>query len=121
MTDATGSTEPIAEVREGMTVFDSSGEKVGTVRDVQMGDPQAVTAQGQGGGGENGNVVTYLAEAFRPGSLDDTVRERLARLGFVRIDSSGLFHRDRYTTSDEIAAVEDDAVHLSVPGDQLIH
>ncbi|UFU02537.1 hypothetical protein LQF12_13720 [Ruania suaedae] len=120
MTDATGSTGPITEVREGMTVFDSGGEKVGTVRDIQMGDPGATTSAGQEN--DRGNsLVGNVADALRIDSLPEAARERLMRVGFVRVDSSGLFHRDRYAASDEIGAVKDDAVHLTVAGDHLLH
>ncbi|UFU05863.1 DUF2171 domain-containing protein [Ruania halotolerans] len=119
MTNITGNDGPITEVREGMTVFDSTGEKVGTVREIQMGDPQAATAKGQDSG-NTGGIVGSIADAFSTGSLPDAAKERLARLGFVRVDASGLFAGDRYAASDEVAAVRDDALHLSVPGDQLI-
>src|SRR6266508_1114454 len=37
---------PIEMVREGMTVMDSDGEKVGKVEGLKMGDPGAVTEAG---------------------------------------------------------------------------
>ena len=39
--------DTIDQVREGMTVVDMTGERVGTVSAVSIGDPQAVTDQGQ--------------------------------------------------------------------------
>ena len=39
---------PLLErVREGMTVIDDSGRQLGTVAHIRMGDPQAVTTEGQ--------------------------------------------------------------------------
>jgi len=46
-------------------------------------------------------------------------QERLARLGYLRVDASGLFAGHRYVEADQIASVSEDRVHLSVPADQL--
>lgn len=121
MTNTTGNDGPITEVRDGMTVFDSAGDKVGSVRAVRMGDPEAATAQGQESG-FGGGILGHLAEAFDSDSesVPDAAKERLARLGFLRVDAAGLFTGDRYVASDEIASVQDEDVHLSVPADKLI-
>lgn len=119
MTNTTGNDGPIGEVRDGMTVFDSAGDKVGTVRAVRMGDPQAATAQGQERGDGRG-ILGHLAAAFETDALPDAAMERLARVGFLRVDATGLFTGDRYVASDEIGEVRDEAVHLSVPADNLL-
>lgn len=112
---------PIAEVHEGMTVVDVVGEKVGTVRAVRMGDPGAVTSEGQGAAEDvQGGVVGALARVFSAADpVPDGLRERLLRLGFVQIDAAGLFTGDRYAASDEIAEVAGETVHLSVGKDML--
>ena len=119
MTNATGDDGPIGEVQEGMTVLDSAGDKVGTVRAVRMGDPQAATAQGQERA-EGKGILGQLAAAFETDTLPDAAKERLARLGFLRVDATGLFSGDRYVASNEIAGVRDEVVHLSVTADHLI-
>lgn len=121
MTNAAGDDGPISEVQDGMTVFDSAGDKVGTVRAVRMGDPQAATAQGQESG-FGGGILGHLAQAFDTDSesVPEAAKERLARLGFLRVDATGLFTGDRYVASDEIVEVRDEAVHLSVPADNLL-
>lgn len=88
MTNATGDDGPIGEVQEGMTVLDSAGDKVGTVRAVRMGDPQAATAQGQERA-EGKGILGQLAAAFETDTLPDAAKERLARLGFLRVDATG--------------------------------
>src|SRR5437660_707247 len=48
----------IARVQEGMRVVDATGEQVGKVAYVKMGDPEAVTTQG------NEPIATGLTERF---------------------------------------------------------
>lgn len=111
---------PIARVREGMQVVDSAGDEIGTVEEVRMGDAGAVTTEGQGSGGGAG-IAGAIATAIGGGeALPDSERERLLRLGFVRIDASGLFAGDRYAAADQVADVEGDVVRLSVGKDRLV-
>lgn len=117
----TDSDGPIGAVRDGMTVFDANGEKVGKVKAVRMGDPQAATSQGQESGFGHG-ILGHLAEAFgdATSSVPEGAKERLARVGFLQVDATGLFTGDRYVASDEIASVDGDEVHLSVEAAKLI-
>lgn len=108
-------------VREGMRVVDSDGEEVGTVAEVQMGDPQAVTAEGQASGGDAG-LLGDLTEAITltDDHLSSSARRRLERLGFIRVDARGWFSGDRHVASDQVESVDGDVVRLSVPKDQLL-
>ena len=63
MTNPAGTDGPITQVHEGMTVFDSAGEKVGKVKAVRMGDPQAATAKGQESAQAHG-LLDHFAAAF---------------------------------------------------------
>ncbi|MGI5191835.1 hypothetical protein ACQEVI_27090 [Promicromonospora sp. CA-289599] len=120
MTEFTGPTGPIREVTEGMTVIDAGGETVGTVDEVHMADAGAVTGTGQSPDQPGGPVV-WIAEAFRGDSeMTQQAQERLVRLGYVRIDASGLFSGHRYVEADQIAAVDGNQVRLSVVADQLL-
>lgn len=122
MTDITNDQQgPIAQVREGMRVVDSTGEVVGSVRGVRMGDPGAVTAAGQGTGDTDGTggIVGAAIHAIAGDELPDGARERLERVGYVRVDARGLFSGDRYVAADEIADVTDE-VRLTVPKDTLL-
>lgn len=140
MTD-TAATGAITLVREGMTVVDSSGEELGSVDRVQMGDPSAATAGGQdagddvgvaaapvglagtggSGAGAAGGGVAAPIGVFGGGDLDlpEAFAEDLLRVGFVKIDGKGWFDRDRYAAADEIAGVSGDTVRLSVGKDAL--
>ena len=120
MVDMTSSDGPIAQVREGMTVVDCDGQTVGTIADVQMGDPEAVTSEGQGTG-QQGGIVGAITKVLGPGAnLPEQARERLTRLGYLRIDATGLLSGHRYAASDEIADVTSDTVRLTVPSNYLV-
>ncbi|MFS8477413.1 MAG: hypothetical protein FWJ93_00280 [Micromonosporaceae bacterium] len=109
---------PLTAVVSGMRVVDSAGEDIGRVDYVKMGDPQAVTIQGQQTGPDT--LVEQLAEAVAgpEPDLPPSVAARLLRIGFFKIDSPGV-GRDRYAAADEIADVTDDSVLLAVTGDRL--
>jgi hypothetical protein len=98
---------PITQVREGMPVVDASGEHLGKVEFVKLGDPEAVTAQGEETEGGEPHVVGEL-------------RDRLLRLGFIKIDRKGLLRADAYAAADEIDRVQDGTVHLLVPEKALL-
>lgn len=52
--------------------------------------------------------------------LPQTERERLLRLGYLRIDAAGIFAGDRYAAADEVAGVDGDVVRLGVGKDRLV-
>jgi hypothetical protein len=111
---------PITKVVRGMTVVDNAGAEVGKVELVKMGDAEAVTTEGQRVG-ESEGVVRALADSIF-GSEPDVpgpLAGRLLRLGYVKVDGKGLLEADRYVASDQIAAVDDNTVRLTVSKDQL--
>ncbi|MEU4363015.1 hypothetical protein [Promicromonospora sp. NPDC023987] len=119
MSEFVGPEGPIREVTTGMTVVDAGGEEVGTVDEVRMADAGAVTGAGQSSE-TSGNVLTSLAEIFSTDSgMSEQAQERLARLGYVRVDASGMFAGHRYVEADQIASVAGTEVRLSVAADQL--
>ena len=119
--NSTFPTTALERVREGMTVMDESGRRLGTVALVRMGDPQAVTTQGeQSPSNDPGVVVAPTAEAGGPTGLGfvapvltagsggpdvpDPLRRHLLRAGFVEVDGPDLEGSARY--------VSDGTVHL---------
>lgn len=122
MTEFTGPTGPIRDVTTGMTVIDADGETVGTVDEVHMADAGAVTGAGQSPSPDQpGGPVAWIAEAFRGDSeMSQQAQEHLLRLGYVRVDASGLFSGHRYVEADQIATVAGEQVRLSVAADQLL-
>jgi len=112
----------IERVQEGMRVVDASGEDIGKVEYVQMGDPDAVTTQG------NERTVTGLAGTVLEGDLPDAsepdvpnpLRSSLRRTGFLKIDGKGLRDKDRYVSSERVRDVSGDVVRLDLRKAQLI-
>jgi hypothetical protein len=98
---------PISQVVEGMRVFDASGQEVGTVEYVKLGDPEAITKTGE----ETDNGEPRVA-----GEL----RERLLRLGFIKVDRKGFLKSDGYVAADEIDRVQDGAVRVSVTDKEML-
>jgi len=118
---------PLAQTRAGMAVYDSTDQRVGTVRQVHMGNSsqeerdrgQAPATSGREGQQEGG-ILENLAELFVPGeALPAAFRERLVREGYLQIDSPG-FADDRFATPNQIATVGEDRIVLNVASHALI-
>lgn len=105
-------TPPIARVSEGMEVIDGAGEVVGVVKLVRMGDQQAVTTEGQGGGGELSDAIAGLVGGTEP-DVPGQFAARLLRSGYLKIDCSGFLTGDVYAPADEIAEVRGSTVQLT--------
>ena len=111
----------IARVQEGMHVRDASGEDVGHVEMVQMGDPEAATTAGNEDRPHTG--LEHVAEALGAESEPDVpepIRSRLVRSGYIKVDGPGLLAADRYVPSEYVRDVFDDTVRLSVRKDDLV-
>ena len=74
---------------------------------VKLGDPDAVTTRGQ---------ETVGGEP----RIGGEPRELLLRVGFVKVDRTGLLRPDAYVAADQIDRVEGDIVHLSVTDQNLL-
>lgn len=104
--------EVIEQVREGMHVVASDGQKVGKVEDLKMGDPEAITAEGQTDPETGGLVNTGIAAFAETSKLPHHTAERLLRIGYIKVDKPGLLTGHAYFTADELDRVEDDTVWL---------
>jgi hypothetical protein len=102
----------IEQVREGMHVVGPDGKKIGKVEDLKMGDPEAVTAEGQTGPEPEGLIDTFVDEFADISKLPRHTAERLLRLGYVKIDKSGLFGGHEYVAADDLDRVEGDTLWL---------
>jgi hypothetical protein len=107
---------PISRVIIGNTVVDSTGKEVGTVKFVKMGDPNAVTTEGQED--EDPGILGLGGDSYDLGDLHEQARHQLLRVGFIHIDVS--WANDRYAAAGQIARVEDNTVHLTVPEANLM-
>jgi len=119
-TDTATGDGPIAQVREGMQVVDSASEHVGKVTAVQMGDPGAATVDSDtpDRGGFLGDIARLFGGGDEP-DLPETLRARLMRSGFIKVDESILSTSDRYIAANQIAEVTGDTVRLNVTRDRI--
>jgi len=131
--------EPIGRVQNGMKVVDSTGDDIGKVSFVKMGDPQAVTDAGEysesgvmgatpaayesAGAVEGGTAGGPALGAVWGGEnfpdVPPTIAARLLREGYIKINGPFLIGKDRYAPAWTIDRVEGDTVYLSVPKDDL--
>lgn len=102
----------IEQVREGMHVVASDGKKVGKVDDLKMGDPEAITAEGQTDPETGGLINTGIAAFAAESRLPHHTAERLLRIGYVKVDKPGLLTGHAYFAADELDRVEDDTLWL---------
>ncbi len=107
---------PISNVMIGDTVVDSTGNEVGTVKFVKMGDPNAITDQGQED--DDPGILGLGGDSYDMGDLPEQARHQLMRVGFIHIDVS--WANDRYAAAGQIARVEANTVYLSVPEANLL-
>jgi hypothetical protein len=120
--------ETLAKVFQDMAVFDATGERIGTVAFVYLGSSsEDALASGTGAARAPDSASTdpsplaLLAEIFRGRDpVPETLRARLLRHGFIRINVSGLLAADRYALPEEIESVTDAGVTLRVRRDELI-
>lgn len=105
----------LKDVYVGMNVVDNVGHDIGTVQDMKIGDPQAVTAEGQSPPAPStilGSVAMGLRG--RMGDMPQEQADRLARMGFIRVKHGHLFGHEVYVAGDEVDRVEDNTVHLAI-------
>lgn len=102
----------LENVREGMDVVDSTGEKVGTVKFVKMGDLEAITAEGQTAGDRESLVDVFIDAFAGRNDVPEQARERFLRLGYIDVDATGI-GGDFYVAADEVADVTGTTVQLS--------
>ena len=116
----------LAQVREGMAVYDRLDHRIGAVKDLYFGAADDPTQEERGEGPEsapprdtgNEGLVRDLANVFAPNELPEEVQQTLLRDGFIRID--GLFSGARYALPEHIESVTGDHVRLRITRDELI-
>jgi hypothetical protein len=107
---------PISMVKNGDSVVDSTGKEVGTVKFVKMGDPNAVTDEGQED--DSPGFLGLGGDSYDLGNLPEQARHQLMRVGFIHIDVS--WADDRFAAAGQVARVENNTVYLSVPEADLL-
>jgi hypothetical protein len=107
----------IQRVYEGMKVVDADGKDIGKVEMVKMGDPEAMTTQGNEVGPAAG--IVPLDNEYDEPEVPQPIRDDLLRVGFIKVDGANLFDSDRYFRADVIEAVEGDTVRIRLPESRL--
>lgn len=113
----------LTRIQEGMTVYDIHGDKIGTVSFVQFSDedpdrPGPETASVVVDDTPD-DIVENIAEVFSGDhNLPESLRKRLLRHGYLRIDT-GILSSDRFALLDQVVSVTDDEVHLTVESTEL--
>lgn len=110
---------PLAQVHEGLSVYDASGDDIGSVAEVRMADTEAADLQPADANtsGQVDSVLDSAADAIAGGTEDASTR--LMSTGYFKLDSKGLFAGDKYVTPDLIASVDADGVRLNVEKDAI--
>ena len=118
------SSELLGSIREGMMVVDSNNDELGKVASVVMGDPDAATVDASPDLDDNFGIVGNVAEALgaegEPNVENASLRERLLRSGYIKVDGKGWFSSDRYIGVHQIAGVASDIVQLNTTKDELV-
>ncbi|SCL16611.1 hypothetical protein [Micromonospora inyonensis] len=106
----------IGRVTTGMRVVDATGTEVGTVDLVQRGDPNAVTVEAPTA--DPGSSLDELIESVAAEEPDvpADLAARLLRSGYLKIVGSD---GATYALAEQIAAVSDRQVRLTVPAADL--
>jgi hypothetical protein len=116
----------LENIKTGMRVLDQADNEIGTVDYVKFSDedprhPGAETASVNPIQRDSrDSLVTNVLDVFSSDDVPDELRDRLLREGFVRVESNGLFHADRYILPNQIQSVNDDEVRLNVMKAALI-
>ena len=117
----------LTAIREDMDVYGANGDHIGEVDFVYMGASSPVeNAMGTGAATtantelRNEGILDVVAEALDGNDMPQVLRARLEHEGFIRIESDGLFSRDRFVLPEQIASVGNDRVTLKVNKSDLI-
>lgn len=118
----------VTRIKEGMTVYNKSGDKIGTVDYVQFGDEdpnktgvETVTAMNTAYDNTT-NIVKSLADILvnEGDHIPQELRDRLNRSGYIRLNSSGFFESDYYIPLNTVTGVMGENIHIGTTKDELI-
>ncbi len=119
-------TNILTQVHEDMIVFDSMGERIGTVNAVQFGDedPHNATVEAVTDVRpklREDAIIDQLASVFKANQgIADELRARLNRYGYIEVSRSLPGLGSYIVSADQIAAVQANQVKLQTKSDELI-
>ncbi len=119
---------PLAYIRNGMSVYDLNEAQIGVVEIVymggasdeaiEMGTPAATSPDVDLS--SNHSVIGSIAHMFDDSNLPDELKKRLLHDGYVRINIKGLLGLARFVFPNQIAYVSDEGLVLNVLEDELL-
>jgi len=111
----------LSNIEEGMDVYDSEDSKVGTVDAVHFGEGHDSAGTGAAGREDTNPVTQFVADMFDTrDNLPEELQGKLLRHGFVTVNANPLT-RTVFFIPENIQRVEDDAVYLNKPEDEVIY
>jgi hypothetical protein len=107
-----------------MKVFDSEGHHIGKVDNLKFPEnaiaPDTEVAEVADVVDERDDtIVDAIAEAFGHEEIEEPLRSRLLRDGYIHLDANGLFASDRYVLPEQIAGINAEGIALNVTRDAL--
>ncbi|PJF32866.1 MAG: hypothetical protein CUN57_03665, partial [Phototrophicales bacterium] len=104
-------------IKEGMTVYTDTNEKLGTVEFVKYGDedlsrPGAETATPGYTDDDSPSLIKAVARALvDDDELPEELRSHLLRYGYLRLDTGTLFESDYYVPFNLVTRITGDNVY----------
>ena len=113
------------DVHTGMRVIDADNNEIGRIDDFKFSEneeePDVTPADLDAADRErDDSLIGDIARAFVPDDMPETLRERLLREGYIRLDTAGLFAADRYILPEQILGMDGDDLILNVSKDELM-
>ena len=114
------------DIHVGMKVFDSHHQAIGEVEDFKFSEnedqPDVEPAELDQADRDDHpeTLMGVIADAFGSDNLPHALRARLAREGYLRINTKGLLSKDRFVLPSQIASSSDDEIMLNVDEDELV-
>jgi hypothetical protein len=113
------------DIHLGMKVLDRTQKEIGKVDDFRFSEneespnvqPADIDASDRY---RDKTLVDNIAEVLGAEQLPESLRDRLLREGYIRLDTAGLFAADRYILPQQINSTSGDAVVLNVTKDELL-
>ncbi len=113
------------DIYKGMKVFDRAHHQIGRVEDFRFSEnedmPGIEPAElDEADRDRPETLMDAIAEAFGRDEIEEPLRSRLLREGYVLLDADGLFARDRYILPEQIDSASGDELVLNVEKDELV-
>jgi len=116
-------------IKEGMTVYNTNGDKIGTVEYVKFSDenpnhPGVETATPAESTEENRlgiiKAVATVVSIAEDDNIPQVLRDRLNHSGYIRMSSTGFFESDYYISLDKVISITGENVQVEATKEELI-